>query len=298
MSLFPADMRAWISGSFDALLDYLAKASPPIEQIRSSDGKFVHWLVREGYKIETKNGPRKKQRGHVFEDVASLASWLNKWGDPKLVEVLVAATQIEASLDPKDPHGDLVTCGMLLHPRARRWYNAMKKGAIAQSDLHRLCMTSLDDFERAKDQSGADLGSYGSILAGEIQKLSVAHEGSVEVRLDSTGVVRFAGSSDDVKVNGKLPPKFRVRVPWFLGVQSVDGKEIGEECEYWVEIFLRLHTPRDSAPYFEIDAPGLDLVVRQATLDASEYLDALLDDGFLVGLGSYHAPEVADLASE
>ena len=105
-------------------------------------------------------------------------------------------------------------------------------------------------------------------------------------------------------MNGKLPPSFKVRIPWFLGVETVeDGQQdegrslSGAECSYEIEIFLRLHTKRDRAPYFTLDAPALPVVVREATVDAAKFLASKLDDAFLVGLGKYHAPAVADLAS-
>ena len=60
----------WLSSFLDGFLATFGPASPVVIQSRSSDGAKVHLLVRDGYTLDSKPGPTKKRRGHVFGDVA------------------------------------------------------------------------------------------------------------------------------------------------------------------------------------------------------------------------------------
>jgi hypothetical protein len=282
--LDPNSIKNLVINGFQGLVSALGDASPPTTLVGRPDGQGVIALVRDGYQVKTLEGQRVNARVHVFEEVASLADWLKRHADPKVVEVLVGEQRVVAALTPRDIHGDQVVCPLHLHPRWARWQKLLDQ-PVGQRLLHRFVLSSLEDFEVLPVEGSAVGISAGETLASQLAKFEALKTSEVKVELDERGFVRFAGMSEKTEVSGKLPPRFKVRVPLFLGVeQLVDGKPAGEAF-YELEIHLRVIVETGRPPAFELSCPNLEVVVRGARIDAVAWLRHLLGEGFLVGLG-------------
>jgi hypothetical protein len=57
------------------------------------------------------------------------------------------------------------------------------------------------------------------------------------------------------------------------------------EATYELEVHLHLQVRDNAGPLFELACPNLDVVLREARLDAVAWLRHLLGAEFLVGLG-------------
>ena len=54
--------------------------------------------VREGYRLESLDGPQRLQRRHAFSSVRSFGQWLRRHADPMKVDILVSQAEIVAAL--------------------------------------------------------------------------------------------------------------------------------------------------------------------------------------------------------
>lgn len=284
MNLDPTSIKSFIANAVQGLVSNLGDASPAITAVPRPDGQGIVALVREGYKVQTLEGQRVNARVHAFEEIGSLADWLKRHATKESVEILVGEQCVVAALTPRDVNGDRVTCPLHPHPRWARWH-ALLAQPIGQRQLHRFVLSSLEDFE-VVPVPGEVVGiSTGETLASQLAKFEALKTSEVKVELDERGFVRFAGMSEKTEVSGKLPPRFKVRVPLFLGVERVKDGQPASEAVYELEIHLRVIVEQGRPPAFELSCPNLEVVVRGARLDAVAWLRHLLGDGFLVGLG-------------
>jgi hypothetical protein len=89
-----------------------------------------------------------------------------------------------------------------------------------------------------------------------------------------------------------MPPRFAVNTPIIEGVSRTYEPTAGDpyfvECRYVLDVFLQLSVVGEAGAkraQFTLSCPRLEIHRRQARRDAAAYLAALLEDGFLVGLG-------------
>lgn len=245
-------------------------------------------LVRDGYSLKELPGTKRGRRTHDFFDVASLAAWLKRHAGPKQTEILVGKDQVVAGLDPKADEGDLVTAQLLVHPRMKRWIKVF--GAeLGQVALHEFIFAASEDVGMATTADNKEI-AYGPILADNLRKLSMVKEEHLDTDYDELGYARFSGSSNNVKLTATIPPRFPVRVPFYLDVRDAEGGEIF----YDFEVLLRVST-RNKQPHFTLLCPSLDVIRHNARLDAVAYLRRLLGDGWLVGLGDFGHQSVPDV---
>jgi hypothetical protein len=289
-----SDIRKYLAEAAHGLVAALGEPAPAVALTRTPDGRHGLALVRDGYKLQQLDGVTTCRRAHAIDDVDSLAAWLRRNSHAALVEILVDEDKIVAALDPRNPIGDVVSCPLTAHPRAARWLAVLAK-MVQQPQLQRLFLTTLDDFERTQDSSGRLLGSYGEELARQLQKFGAVRNAEVDVEIDAMGTVVFAAQTEKITIKGSLPPRFKVNVPIFLGIQLPTG-ENGDlvEATYELDLFMSVHPQERGAPLFSLSCPNLEVVMRQARADAARWLSYQLGPEFLVGLGKTVLPEVLD----
>ncbi len=276
------------------------------QQWQNPDGHGIVIVHRDNEIVSMVAGRHENRRGHRFDDVSTFAEWLLRHADARQAEILVAAESIVAGLEPQRDNGDTVSCALALHPTAARWLGALTTQQMSQRDLYRFLMGSLDSF--ADEMVGDDnLGSYGRLLAGNLQKLKIATKGEYESHLDPRGFWSFVGGSAKTEVSGKLPTSFEITIPWFQGVCLVFGdggpSSVQVLCSYRLEVLLEMDTADPARPTFRLEAPTLDLLKHGARQDAVKWLRHLLDANaeddeaatFLVGLGTYKTERVPDV---
>ena len=154
---------------------------------------------------------------------------------------------------------------------------------MGQRDLHHLCSAAIEDIGQLQNAAGDDLGSYGEWLASQIGQLEVMTGGTFESHLDPSGTLIFQGASAKTNISGKIPPRFSITVPYYLGVFD---PETDLPRDYELEILLRTEVTKDGVPMFTLSCPGLDVVKLEALQDAAGWLRSLLGDKFLVGMGA------------
>lgn len=272
------DIKGWLTNAASGLVRAVGEASESIQLVNHPKGNGSIGLVRDGYTVHLLPGAEKAARRHLFDDLPSFAEWLRKHADPKRTEILFARDgRVVAALAPDRVHTDLVACKLEVHPRLARWLKLFKLGGIAQRDLHRHIVGALEDFPELRGEDGTVLGSSGSHLAGQLLKIEVVKNGNLTVQLDELGFTRLVSSSSETSVTAKLPGRFPIRVPWFLGAKETD--------EYAVEVLLAVNAG-ERCVAFELAAPALDVVQHQALADAVDFLRSELGEEWLVGLGT------------
>lgn len=270
-------IREWLTAAALGLVEAVGAPSAPVVVTPNPNGKGALVLVRQGYVLGEKPGVDVHQRVHRFDDLGGYAAWLKKHAKPEPTEILFQTDgRVSAALAPADRYGDIVTAQLKRHPRLERWLRLVGKH-LDQRTLHRHIVSSLDDFPRARTTDGHDLGSAGEHLAAGVAKLAVKKDGHVEVTLDDLGYTRFVAGDKNTELTGKLPPKFTIRVPWFLGADPYGT--------YDIDVHLAVD-PDDGGITFELEVPNLAVVEHAALLDAVEFLRGELGEEWLVGLGA------------
>ena len=280
------NIRAWLAEAALGAIEALGAPSAAPEFAPNPNGKGSTSLVREGYTPHTVPPRQTGRRAHVFEDIDSFAAWLRRHADPDDLEVLVAPSGAKAALTPFTPTGDIVSCPLALHPRWARWASLFDK-QILQADLHRLVLSSPEDFLPVTDTTGAMLApSYGPLLAAELAKFNLSKLKEVNIELDERGIVTFSAVSEKTTLQGRLPRSFVVRVPMLLGINVEDEDVEWAEADYSVEVLLQVKATEAGPPVFVLRCPQREVIERESRIDAVAWLRHLLGDGFLVGLGS------------
>lgn len=246
--------------------------------------------VRDGYKLESLPGPEVPQRRHEFASVRSFGQWLRRHAQPDKVDILISPTEIVAALDPTNPAADVVRCKLDPHPRAKAWLDAFQGRVFSQRDLFLFVRGRIADFQDAKDKNGVSIGSQGSVIAAELQKLEIVKGGKLETRLDGFGGVVFNAAEANSTVSGKLPPSFGLRLPLLRDV-LLAGVDTQQEPAYEIEVHLTMSHEEGKKPEFSLCAPSVELAQLAALEDARRCLEAqlsaALSEGYLVGLGRF-----------
>lgn len=258
----------------------------PVAPREHPNGHGEVLVIRDGYRVHVVEGRTCGKRAHAFDDLASFADWLNRHAadDANGCEILVGDELVKAALAPPDPHGDLVTCSLAEHPTFAAWEAAFGED-LPQAFMHRLVIANAESL-------GENAAAFGTALL----QLRLATQGAFDAELSPLGYMKVVGGTNRQEATVQLPPAFTVTTPIFDGVHqvvpAVEGETragIGAEATYALEVFLTLKVVGEAADkraVFRLDCPGLSRAKRQARRDAAAYLAALLDPGFLVGLGA------------
>lgn len=265
-------------------LQKLADVQPPTAApvlIDNPDGKGAFVVVKNGYEVKQLGGAQKGQRRHTFHDLGSFARWLNRHaaGRDETVEIVASATAVTAGLDPIDPTADVVMCNLTTHPTAVDWCSIFGK-PLDQKQLHAFLRGHVADFANA---------DAATMLTTELRKLNIVINKDLSAELDERGFLQFQGNTGKAQVGGKIPGDFAIRIPLIMGVM-IDGSDT-DEVTYPLDVLVTMDV-NDHGASFTLSAPSLVGVKHQARLDAVAYLEKLLDDGFMVGLGDYAVPSV------
>lgn len=307
-------MSAAIPGPFnigeqlDALHRHLGAPTDDVAFTTSPDGARLYAVVRDGYTLKEVSAGFVGRRDHIFTSLADFASWLDRNAEPANTDILVDDDEAVAVLSPRHPKPEIVRCSLLHHPRAARWLGALDR-RLSQRDLQRLLIAGADDTVLERDKKGEVLGRQAESMIEQVSKLSVVLGGEVRSEIDARGMTTFSGSSGSNTVNGSLPSKFTVRVPWFVDVFDVpspatDTSDPGAptgpprrryEPTYDLVLLLEMAIDEQSKrPVFVLNCPVLDEVRHNAVQDASAWFRHCLGGGFLVGMGeARHGNELA-----
>jgi hypothetical protein len=254
-----------------------ATAEPALEH--HPNGRQGVTLVREGYRLEVLQGPEESVRRHVFHDLGAFADFLNLRAEGE-ADIMLNAQEVVADFAPGLVSRDLVRCTLVKHPRFRRWKDLFGKG-LTQRQAFEHVVSSTGDFLPAKATNGEAAGTEGDWIAGQLLKFAAAKESNYSCEVDERGTIRFQAASEKVTVSGSLPPRFGLRLPVFQGIRGEDG----EEPMFDVTVHLRVEVETGRPPVFVFACPGLELVEHAALLNAADFLQGRLEEGFFVGLG-------------
>lgn len=255
--------------------------APQVVRVPAPNGVSELVALREGYELHHLPGQTAGARRHTFHDVSSFAEWLNRHAvDPsRTTEILVARRSVTATdRAVEDPGGDRVVCELELHPHFARWEEAFGK-PMTQRELFSMVRAVMPTFAALP---GTDTASYGTLLAQTLSSLRVVSTGSVEVRIDATGMIQFAGGDAGREISAKIPSEIHLDLPIFEGVEDSDGAL----HTYALEVLIECDTS-SGAPVFALEAPTLELAERQARRDVASMLERKLLPDFLVGIGTH-----------
>lgn len=268
-----------------------APIAVPIEPTPLPRGNGSFLVVRDGYQVKEIEGSRRGKRVHRFHDLGGFARWLDRHAmERERAEILVATDQVVAALDPADPDGDLVSCELPLHPSFAAWTNVLETG-LDQITLHRLVLAEAET-----------LGDSAVGFSAALLQVKLATAGEFDAQMDPLGYMRVTGGTNKQEATVKLPPQFVVTTPIIegVGIAHGDGHDAPTytPATYALDIFLQLKVvgePGSKRAEFYLSCPRLEAHRRQARRDAAEYLQALLLDGFLVGLGEIKTESVREI---
>lgn len=292
-----------------------AEPAPQVQSFARPDSDGAVFALRDGYEVHNLPGPVRNTRGHVFDDVESLATWLNRHAvDREGAEILVDQQVISASLSPAHVGGDTVTCVLPLDPRIQGWLAMFgKRGGLSQREFHLLIRAQLGDLD----------AHTSALMLATVRDLTITKGDTRQIKLDATGYVRYAAMSQNREISGQIPTNFVITVPVFEGIKvwpiellgfkvnRVTGRsedlgpvepggvmilESDEDVQlqppewqpalYSIEVLLTMEEdPTTKDIRFTLEAPSLPVIMRKARRDAAAYLRSLLAPGFLVGLG-------------
>lgn len=248
-------------------------AAPEVIHDPAGDGELV--AVREGYSLEKLDGERVRARRHVFTDVTSFAQFIADRADAEC-DILVSEKVITGDFEPGERSADVVSCELVLHPRAQRWVDVLGK-KVDQKTLLRLVTSAQEDF---KTQEGSKV-TEGQALALQLMKIEVVKGGNFVSQIDELGTMRFQANSDKADVSGSIPPIVTVRVPIHPGIIDAEGEEIFHDLDLHVEL------DASDGVAFTLRCPNLAVVMREALLDVVAQVERILGEEYLVGLGRH-----------
>lgn len=246
--------------------------------------------------------------------------------------LMAADGRITAALDPSRTNGDLIACDLVPHPRFTAWHRWLVGEArgprerLTQRDFFALLRARGGDVVAGRDVTDGPPGvplvpTIGQQLLAAVQSLRLTKDGSRQIDIDQHGYTRFSGGDERRQVVGSFPPSFWLDVPVFDAVYAApvplvartDGEPLdltpgaisvlpegvelartvirGELRSYRFEVLLWLEVDGPE-PMFQLQAPELDLVMREARRDAAAYLASLLDAPLMVGLGALELANV------
>lgn len=290
--------------------------TPELQLVPNPNGDGALAAVKDGWTVSELEGPRRNQRLHVFDDLPSCAAWLNRHAvDRAAAEILVAEREIVAALTPTARDNDLVKCKLTYDTRFAAWHAAFASKQISQKQFHALLRAQAQDLSE----------DVFDVMVAAVRDLTISKAGKRQIKLTEHNMITFTGSTQDREYSGRLPTRFFVRCPVLEGVkvppvpmppgtlmELPEGDQIAPEgtppivmparlrrdafwveAIYTIEVLLTLEELATGEVAFGLEAPALSRVMHQSRRDAARYFDCLLEDEFLVGLGSYSTKEVA-----
>ncbi|HVM94837.1 MAG TPA: hypothetical protein VMT89_00545 [Candidatus Acidoferrales bacterium] len=252
----------------------------------SGNGGLV--AVRNGYTLARYNGQSRMARNHKFLDIRSFADFLNRHvdsGEPRLAaEILAREYQIVAQLSPRDLNSDTLTCDIQKHPAFVPWDNLFGR-QITQRDLLAFVRANKTAFLTAGDDT---IGDYEQLVGG-LKTLEIIGTKTLKTTVEEHGFISLDSDEGKVEHRGKLPTSFRLQLPILLGVcdePAADAKEL----QYSLEVLVFMDT--DDGVSFKLICPELAMILHKAREDALAFLRMLLEEGFLVGMGTLATAQV------
>lgn len=264
-----------------------AAAVPPIAQTMRPDGKGTLIALRQGYTIESKDGPKEARPAHTFRDANDFAAYLlreagEKRADPAKAIVLLREEGIAATLDGYDLTASRVTCSLEAAPGWAAWQRVIG----VPMDIDQLYMhvrsygytvapelVKLDGKEQEKD--GA------ALLLAALSNFSIQSESFAKVERGPRGEIIAKESGDKNSVSASIPSSFGLSLPLFLA----DAEPVG------IEIQVNLRINKDKQAVFTLTAPRAAEAQQKALANLAAKLGASLP-GWLVALGKPEMREV------
>lgn len=290
------DLQSTLESGAEWLRKAFASPVPTIVPWKRDDAGDMYVAVRKDHRLARVPGFEFARASHQFDDVLSFAAWLNRHAEADSTEITIAASGAGAArLGLEAPDGDYLSLESPRDPTLEAFLEVLNR-PMSQRQFQQL----------VRGHGEAILEPPAAELLTMLGTLKVATGESFESHLDETGATRFQGRTRSQTVEGTVPPTIKLRTPFFQGVFKVGRPpdipvdlEAGLVAEYDLELCV-LFDAEESVPKFTLTAPGFARVDREAVLDIKAYLEALLEPGFLVGLGTLQrlcrrSPADADL---
>lgn len=275
-----------IKAILQSLSQLVGDASPVVKIYALPDGQESAVLVRDGYTYREVAGEQEPRASHVFDSVSDFAAYLNRRAKPECADILVDSVgDACASFDPDSRSTTCVSYVGKYDPSFSDWTEAFR-APLSAKGLHGHLRKILYTFLPLEPGKDATLGEY---LLQSLGSFKVSTGAEVQVEMDRTGMLRAMtrGATNDVSMD--LPDVWPIRVPIFDGVMVLDDEE-WIPAVYGFDVLLSMSVAGELK--FSLSAPKLEQVKRQAVSDLVAWLRHNLDDGFLVGAGTFEQKSV------
>ncbi len=207
---------------------------------------------------------------HCFDDVESFAQYLNRHHDHNAmnVDILVQEDDIIAYIEPFHTKTQVLKCDLITHPAWDAWTHLLDGDIRVQREVQQ--------FVRA--WRGTILNS--APLMAAFSAISVTGSQAMSMHIDETGATRLASTEGKTDIAAKIPSVITADVPVYEGIKP--GALVNDQT-YQLEVMVSVNLDPLN---FSFDCPAIELIRRKARRDVAQYLRELLNDEFLVGMGS------------
>lgn len=275
--------------------------SPPIQLVDHPSGEGTIGLVKTGehtWEVKRFGGPEERVCRHLFDDLGTYAAWLKRTAQsPRQAQVFVDldcqpgenGRKVQARLDPRDPEGDFVVCGIRFTPEYEAWVAATERKTLDQRALFKLV--------RAHGE-GSLRPSVAENLLGSLAALRIVTNGEFKTELAANGRTTVSGLSADIQVSKELPAELDLSIPIYEGVDVPTGP--GGDL-LMARYSMRAMLDVEAGPLglaVQISYPDLSVVVRQAGRDLVTHLQRDLGDDWLVCQGRENSKNVPVLRED
>ena len=242
------------------------------EVIPNPNGMGDIIVIRDGYNVHSLRGPEEGFPVHEFHDLESMADYLNRHhvAASETVEIIVQDFSVVAYIDSSKTDPQVIRCALQTHPAWRAWGNAIRSNYDQRA---------MQQFIRAWRSTIQDA----DVLMAKFSAIQVTGSQTMQSHIDETGSTRVSSNEGKTDIAVKIPPVLYAKVPVYVNVRVGDADK-NEEATYDLEVLVSI----DTHPCIEVtlSCPTMDIQLNKARRDVAKWLTVLLDDGFLVGIGT------------
>jgi len=241
------------------------QGDPSVEAklVRRPDRMGSMAVIREGYKVLDYPPEQEGRCAHAFDDLDAFAEYMNRHHQPladHAVDIMVQDRTVKAIVDTSRREPETLTCEMTTDPAWDAWVGIFDR-ELGQRDLQ----------QHIRSWRGT-LGDHGALLTA-LAAIQVSTGQEMQSNIDAIGGTRLSSAEGKQDVKVGVPPILRVSVPIYEAVDT----------EYDLEVLVSI-TPTPLS--FTLSCPKLERHERQARRDFASTLSNLLDDSFLVSIGT------------
>lgn len=247
--------------------------TPELQLVVHPNGSDMLAVVQEAgdrWKMVEVPGRRRARREHTMSSLDSFVRLMRRLGTPWMTDIAVHSAcdrlHVYARLNAYEVHSDEIRAELLPHPKVFPWLKAIQSGEqLTVLGLHELVRESLDVIE----------DEVGQVILGKLARMSTVNTDAIEIGIAENGLVELAGANRQTNVSEKLPARFWLRAPLYMGA----GDYVSESR---IEVFLAAGKVGGTLTF--TPRAKLALVIFQAEAEAVTKLGKALE-GFEVGAG-------------